>query len=47
MAKRPRISDLANGFHDCYQVEVKILKTQKQLLKDFIRMQVQLEKEAN
>ena len=47
MAKRPRMNLTANYFKDSYRAEIDALNTQVSIMKEFIRMQMQIEFKAN
>ena len=47
MAKRHRMNLAANHFKDSYRAEIDALETQSQIMKEFIRMQMDIEFRAN
>lgn len=47
MAKRPRMNLTANHFKDSYRAEIDALETQASIMKEFIRMQMDVEYRAN
>ena len=47
MARRPRMNLAANHFKDSYRAEIDALETQAQIMKEFIRMQMDIEFKAN
>lgn len=47
MAKRPRMNLAANHFKDSYRAEIDVIDTQAQIMKEFIRMQMDIEFKAN
>lgn len=47
MALRPRMNLAANHFKDSYRAEIDSLETQTQIMKEFIRMQMDVEFRAN
>ena len=47
MAKRPRMNLAANHFKDSYRAEIDAIDTQASIMKEFIRMQMDVEFRAN
>ena len=47
MAKRPRMNLQANHFKDSYRAEIDALEVQIGIMKDFVRMQMDVEFRAN
>jgi len=47
MAQRPRMNLAANHFKDSYRAEIDALTTQFQIMKEFIRMQMDVEFKTN
>ena len=47
MAKRPRMNFSAIHFKDSYRAEIDALNTQTNIMKEFIRMQMNIEFAAN
>jgi predicted metal-dependent hydrolase len=47
MGKRPKLNLNANHFLDSYEVEIQSVEKQAKLMKEFVKMQVSCEKQAN
>ena len=47
MAKRPKLNLNANHFLDSYETEIEAIKKHSQLMKEFVKMQVNQELLAN
>ena len=47
MAQRPRMNLSANHFKDSYRAEIDALNVQAQIMKEFVRMQMDIEFKEN